>query len=178
MYYRVAIHGEAVPAWKWKSSVLESINILLQWLHYYHTLPTARLRVFSSLSADSLRTQLVPAEDQPLWIASIPASQLMSEERMSRSSADAAWSTVNTCLTSGASDVGMSEPIQSSRQPDSSEIGSSVLERRREELEYGAGGDHDCPYQFSLSPSLPHIHSWVQLWMRVQHGDLRRDVAG
>ena len=33
MYYRVAIQVDASSTWKWKSTALSSLNILLQWLH-------------------------------------------------------------------------------------------------------------------------------------------------
>src|SRR6516225_4393063 len=59
MYYRVAIQVDAAPTWKWKSTVLSSLNILLQWLQYYRMLPHDRLRIFSSRSQEDLNEQLV-----------------------------------------------------------------------------------------------------------------------
>lgn len=50
--------------------------------------------------------------------------------------------------------------------------GISVLERRRKELESGAGGDHDLPYSFSLPGSPPPVLAWMSLLVRVQHGEL------
>jgi len=50
--------------------------------------------------------------------------------------------------------------------------GVSVLERRREELESGPGGDHDLPYRFSLPLSLLQVIAWMTLLVRVQHGEL------
>jgi hypothetical protein len=47
----------------------------------------------------------------------------------------------------------------------------SPLDRRREELERGAGGDHDLPYRFRLPTSTPQVLAWVKLLVRVQRGD-------
>ena len=59
-------------------------------------------------------------------------------------------------------------PYESSRSP---------LEKRREELERGAGGDHDLPYRFILPTSLPQVLAWVKLLARVQQGDLPGEVV-
>jgi hypothetical protein len=50
--------------------------------------------------------------------------------------------------------------------------GISSLERRREELESGPGGDHDIPYRFNLPISMPQVLAWMSLLVRVQHGEL------
>ena len=50
--------------------------------------------------------------------------------------------------------------------------GMSALERRREELESGPGGDHDLPYSFSLPISLPQTLAWMTLLARVHCGEL------
>lgn len=49
----------------------------------------------------------------------------------------------------------------------------SFLEKRSFELEHRAGGDHDCPYRFTLPGSLPQMLAWVHLLVRVQRGDLQ-----
>jgi len=51
--------------------------------------------------------------------------------------------------------------------------GMSVLERRREELERGAGGDHDRPYRCSLPLSLPQVLAWMRLLAKVERGELQ-----
>lgn len=51
--------------------------------------------------------------------------------------------------------------------------GRSALERRREGLESGPGGDHDLPpYRFSLPLSLPQVLAWMTLLVWVQRGEL------
>ena len=39
----------------------------------------------------------------------------------------------------------------------------SWIELRRLEMELGAGGDHDCPYAWSLPPSALHVLAWTKL---------------
>jgi hypothetical protein len=51
------------------------------------------------------------------------------------------------------------------------EKGVSVLERRREELENGPGGDHDLPYSFSLPRSVPQVLALMTLLAHVQRGE-------
>jgi len=52
----------------------------------------------------------------------------------------------------------------------------SPLAKRREEIERGASGDHDLPYQFALPTSMPQVLAWVKLPARVQQGDLQGEV--
>ena len=40
------------------------------------------------------------------------------------------------------------------------------IQVRRLEIELGPGGDHDCPYTWSLPPSAPHTLAWVKLLAR------------
>ena len=58
MYYRVAIQVDAQPAWKWQSTALSSLNIVLQWLQIYRAFPQERLRIFSSPERAELNEQL------------------------------------------------------------------------------------------------------------------------
>jgi hypothetical protein len=53
----------------------------------------------------------------------------------------------------------------------------SPLEKRREEIERGAGGDHDLPYRFTLPTSIPQVLGWVKLLVRVQQGDFQPEVG-
>jgi hypothetical protein len=49
--------------------------------------------------------------------------------------------------------------------------GVSPLDKRREELERGGGGDHDLPYSFALPPSMPQVLAWMRLLAKVQLGE-------
>src|SRR5438445_9425321 len=80
MYYRVAIQVDPLPIWKWKSTALSSLNILLHWLQYYRVLPHDRLRIFSSSSPEELHEQLV-RENQGFLSTSAMATQFL-QERM------------------------------------------------------------------------------------------------
>ncbi len=44
----------------------------------------------------------------------------------------------------------------------------SELYKRREELERGAGGDHDLPYRFTLPTAMPQVLAWVKRLSRVE----------
>jgi hypothetical protein len=46
------------------------------------------------------------------------------------------------------------------------------LDRRRQEIEFGAGGDHDSPYIFTLPQSIPEMLAWMKLLERVQHSPI------
>ena len=170
MYYRVAIQMDQVPTWQWKSTALSSLNILLQWLQYYRALPHDRLRIFSSSSREALNEQLL-RENQGLLSNSVPAAQFLQERRITpqgtEREAAAGWTRANERM---ASMVALREPSQgeSSRSP---------LDKRREELERGAGGDHDLPYRFTLPTSMPQVLAWLKLQVRVQQGDLRLRVV-
>jgi hypothetical protein len=48
----------------------------------------------------------------------------------------------------------------------------SWIEVRRLELELGAGGDHDCPYTWSLPLSAPHVLAWITLLARRARGEV------
>ena len=47
-----------------------------------------------------------------------------------------------------------------------------MLERRRLELELGAGGDHDMPYTFALPLWMPPVLAWMRVLAQVQRGEL------
>lgn len=48
----------------------------------------------------------------------------------------------------------------------------SWIEVRRLEIELGAGGDHDCPYTWSMPPSGPQVLAWKKLLARRDRGVL------
>src|SRR5579863_7679053 len=59
MYYRVAIQTNTLPAWKWKSTALSSLDGLLQFLRLYRALPANSLRIFVSPARDNLDEMLL-----------------------------------------------------------------------------------------------------------------------
>lgn len=176
MYYRVATQVDAAPTWQWKSTVLSSLETLFQFLRLFRALPQDQLRVFSSSSRENLVEQL-EQENKRLASTSVTAAQFL-QERMIRPPA-AVWNTSacegGTSLERGSIAV-ISQPPVNERGVGGSALesrGMHALEKRREELESGPGGDHDIPYSFSLPLALPQVLAWMNLLMRVQHGELQ-----
>ena len=175
MYYRVATQVDAAPTWQWKSTVLSSLDTLFQFLRLFRALPQDQLRVFSSPSREGLAEQL-EQENKRLASHSVTAAQSL-RERMLRPPA-VVWSTSaregGTPLERGSIAV-ISQQAVNERGGGGSSLecrGMSALERRREELESGPGGDHDLPYNFNLPLSLPQVLAWMILMVRVQQGEL------
>jgi hypothetical protein len=46
------------------------------------------------------------------------------------------------------------------------------IEVRRLEVELGAGGDHDCPYTWSMPTSEPLALAWKKLLLRTDRGEV------
>ena len=161
MYYRVAIQVDAQPAWKWQSTALSSPNIVLQWLQFYQAFPPERLRIFSSLSREELNEQLA-RENQGRSSTSIPATQFLQARGITPRGA------VREAGAGGSQAHERTTAIPAQTSPTLDERGMSELDKRREELERGAGGDHDLPYRFTLPTSTPQVLAWVQLLARVQ----------
>ncbi len=165
MYYRVAIQVDAQPTWQWKSTPLSSLTIVIRWLQYYQALSRDRLRIFSSRSREELHEQLV-RENQGLGSSSVPAIQFLQERRIAPPPVEREESTRETRANKRM------PPIASVTESSPNENRSSPLDMRRDELERGAGGDHDTPYQFALPLSMPQVLAWLTLQVRVQQGDL------
>jgi hypothetical protein len=179
MYYRIAIqpagddHRGQSPLWKWYSTTLGSLNSVLFFFHYYRVLPLERLRVFSSSTREELKEQLL-YENNGLGSNSVPAIQFLREQsnpvtgktaevpaHLTRAPATIGSATNRSC--NGCS-TGVPTPV---------EQGMSVLERRREEAEGGAGSDHDLPYLFTLPGSWTQVRAWTRLLARVQRGEIQ-----
>src|SRR5215469_2104798 len=147
-----------------------SPNIVLQWLQFYRAFPPERLRIFSSPERAELNEQLA-RENQGRSSTSLPATQFLQARgitpRGAVREAGAGGSQTNERTTS--------IPAHTSPSPD--ESGMSPLDKRREELERGAGGDHDLPYQFTLPTAMPQVLAWVKLLARVRQGDFQPEVG-
>jgi len=175
MYYRVAMQRQAdqpdgPPSWQWRSTALSSLNSLLQWLQVYRAFPHERLRIFSSSSRETLNEQLV-RENQGLSSTSVPATQFLQARGITPRGA------VREAGAGGSQAYGRTTSIPAETSPTLDESGLSELYKRREELERGAGGDHDLPYQFTLPTSMPQVLAWVQLLARVRQGDFQPEVG-
>jgi hypothetical protein len=175
MYYRVAMQRQAdqpdgPPSWQWRSTALSSLNSVLQWLQVYRAFPHERLRIFSSSSREGLNEQFV-RENQGLASTSVPATQFLQARGITSRGGvretGAGGARAHERTTSIPAETG-GTPYESCMSP---------LEKRREELERGAGSDHDLPYQFTLPTSLPQVLAWVQLLARVRQGDFQSEVG-
>ena len=170
MYYRVAIQVDATPTWQWKSTALSSLNTLFHWLQYYRVLPHDRLRIFSSSSQDELNEQLV-RENEGLLSTSTMATQFLQERGITQrgvggqAAAGGTRAIERTAFFAAVTELSLAESS------------ASPLDKCREELECGAGGDHDLPYRFTLPTSTPQTLAWLTLQVRVQQGDLQREVV-
>jgi hypothetical protein len=175
MYYRVAIQVDAAPTWQWKSTVLSSLDTLFHFLRLFRTLPHDQLRVFSSSSREGLAEQ-IEQENQGLASTSVTAAQFLRERMLHPPSIVQSISEREGGmeLQRGAIAV-ISQPAVNEQGGKGGVLesrGMSALERRREELESGPGGDHDRPYRFSLPLSSPQVLAWMSLLVRVQRGEL------
>jgi hypothetical protein len=170
MYYRVAIQVEASPTWQWQSTPLSSLNIVIRWLQYYQLLPLDRLRIFSSHEREELTEQLL-RENQGLGSSSVPAIQFLQERKIALHMVGYEASTCETRANEGKA------PVVAVTKPSPNESSVSPLDKRREELERGAGGDHELPYRFTLPISTPQVLAWLKLQVRVQQGDLQGEVV-
>ena len=181
MYYRVAIRREVDQlnrpmSWQWQSTVLGSLQSLLQFLRLYGALPRDHLRIFTSSSRGSLKEQLVQESNERISHA-VTAAQFL-QERLIRSPE----------VTQGALErevrqyqettsnvihgkTGLNENGSAAHAPDEGEMSS--LERKRLEFELGPGEDHDAAYGFTLSASLPQVLAWMSLLARVRRGELQ-----
>jgi hypothetical protein len=161
MYYRVAIQVDTQPSWKWQSTTLSSLGTLLQWLQVYRAFPQERLRIFSASSPQELNEQFA-RENQGLFSSGVPALQFLHERRIAPQGA------VREASIWVARAHERTTSIPAKPSPSADESGMCPLDKRREELEHGAGGDHDLPYQFTLPTSLPQALVWVKLLARVE----------
>jgi len=174
MYYRVAIQVDAKPPWKWQSTALSSPNIVLQWLQFYQAFPPERLRIFSSSERVELSEQLA-RENQGLASTSVPVTQFL------RAKGIAPRGAVREAGAGGSRAYERTPSIAAKTSPTLDERGMSELDKRREELERGAGGDHDLPYQFTLPTAMPQVLAWVK-WLsrgeRVGNDHQRSQLSG
>jgi hypothetical protein len=176
MYYRVAIQMDATPTWQWKSTALSSLNKLLQWLQFYQAFPHDRLRIFSSSSHEELNEQLV-RENRRLSSTSVPATQFLQERRIAPqgmvrvTAATGTRANERMAPVAAVTELSLGESSRESQSLDGR--GVSFLEKRRVELEHGAGGDHDLPYRFTLPIAMPQVLVWMKLLAMVQNGDIQ-----
>jgi hypothetical protein len=175
MYYRVAIQVNQQSTWQWKSTVLSSLDALFRFLRLYSALPQDRLRVSSSSSREGM-DELLAHVNNGAESNSVTAAQFLQERKISvrtmTREASAPGIEANQERVAIAVTTTPSLKETSKVQQSFGEGSMSSLERRRAELEHGAGGDHDTPYTFALPLSVPQTLAWTRLMARVQRGEL------
>ena len=82
LYYRVALRGTQSATWRWKSSLLTSLDGVLGVLKLYHCMPRENMRVFLFTSPDRMETML-EREVQGLLSTAFTADQLWDRHRVS-----------------------------------------------------------------------------------------------
>jgi hypothetical protein len=166
MYYRVALQSDQSDTWRWKSTVLTSLDALFGFLKLYHMVPRDRIRVFFSSSIECMDLML-DRENEGLASNSITAEQFLKGRRSINSPE----------MTRLESESGPRESIgrvvSSLDKEQALNVGSmNALDTRRLEVELGEIGDHDTPYKFSLPTSMPQALAWTKLLVKVQAGEL------
>src|SRR5216684_5062619 len=172
MYYRVAIQVNQQPTWQWKSTVLSSLDTLFRFLRLYSALPQDRLRVFSSsFSSREGMDELLAHVNNGAESNSVTAAQFLQERKISvrtmTREASAPGMEANPERVAIAVTTAPSLKETSEVPPSFGEGSMNSLERRRAELEHGAGGDHDTPYTFAFPLSVPQTLAWTRLMARV-----------
>lgn len=171
MYYRVAIQTDSLPAWKWKSTVVSSLEVLFRFLRLHHTIPANRLRIFTSSSREDMSEMLV-RENNGLDNNSVTAEQFLLERHLHVWVTGKAEQTTQETQTPTEAGTIVSSQLSQPKHNLNTDYAPAYimnpLDRRRQEIEFGPGGDHDCPYTFTLPLSIPEMLAWIKLLEKVQ----------
>jgi hypothetical protein len=181
MYYRVAIRREGdqldrLPSWQWKSTVFSSRQALFHFLRLSGALPPDQLMIFSSPSRESLEEQFSQGNTE--FIShSITAQQFLQEwmihslKRIQRGPEQEGGEDQEP-----ASDV-VDDKTWSNENRNTAhtldEGNMCRLSRRRLELEFGPGADHDIAYSFALPTSILQVLVWMSLLAKVHRRELK-----
>jgi hypothetical protein len=178
MIYRVAIRTNNDSIWKWKSTPLSSLAALFGFLRLHSAIPQDHLHVFTAPSREELNEMLVQ-ENSGQMMRSVSAAQFLGERGLSSYSTKQQGSSggeqeqqVRRTITSTLPPLVQSPVPEPAPVPVAMQGSLSILEKRRVELEMGAGGDHDQPYVFTLPVSVPQMLAWTRLLVKVQKGEL------
>lgn len=174
MYYRIATQPRGSVCWQWKSTVLSSLDALLRFLRLYQAFPADRLRVFSIFSCEEMDKHFAH-ENSGLESHSVTAAQFLRARPIYTQETSADIPTYQAHKESEMATIGSAKRSLQERSKDGhalNEKSMSVLDRRRIEVEYGAGSDHDLPYSFALPYSWPPVFAWMKLLAKVHSGVL------
>jgi hypothetical protein len=166
IYYRVASQMDASSAWKWRSTVLTSLESLFRLLRLYAGLPPDRLRVFFASSKPGL-DEMLTRENQGAISNSMTLEQLIARK----------WRISPTQIKRVEAELGLQEnkewasPTVLTEQP-ANEKRMQVPEVAQVQQDQGTDVGHDLPYIFTLPTFLPEALSWARLLTKVQAGQL------
>ncbi len=201
-YYRLAEQDRQTARWFWKTTAVTSLQGVFQLLRIYGTLPQGGTRVFSASSIEDLN-ELLRGQNTNLPSSSVTATQFLQERNIavreqaqsaSEQSVSAQAAQQGATVATWAKDVWdkhaamrtaqavqqgatvatssfLREYITTTGAPESNCL--SLLDKKRLELELGPGGDHNVPYSFILSASVPQVLAWMRLLARVHRGELQ-----
>jgi len=175
-YYRIALQGLQSSTWTWKSTALTSLDAVLRLLRIYSAIPQERIRVFTASSKEDM-DEMLNRENNGRASGSVTGAQFLQARNIH---VQAAARAVPEQGTAGRTTRQLIAIATYSPSPEGSAAtylpagsGMSSLDKKRLEIELGAGGDHDTPYLFSLPISTPQLVAWTRLLARVQAGELR-----
>ena len=172
IYYRVALRASETANWRWKSTVVTSLEAILGLIRLYSCVPKDRIRIFFASSAE-LMNDMLARENEGLASNSVTAGQFVKGERISREDMarlEAESDPYENKVAVPAPVVAVSAVNEKRGNMNGASI--SVLDIRRLEVEPGVPGDHDTPYRFSLPVSMPQKLAWLRLMLKVQSGEL------
>jgi hypothetical protein len=174
IYYRVALQADRPDTWRWRSTILTSLDALFGFLKLYSMVPRDHIRIFFSSSVEYLNLML-DRENQGLASNSITAEQLLKGRRSIHSLEIAHLETelgAIECKEMVATSVSATQSLNEKHVNALHGKSSSSLDIRRLELELGSTGDHDLPYEFTLPASMPQALAWADLLVKVYLGKL------
>lgn len=160
MYYRVAEKESEREFWKWKSSYMQSLNSLVQWMKVFRVGADDCIKVLFAKSKNELQDQikaLNSGED-----TGISAREFFVKNKLitieQREIKSIQWSE-------------SSQPFFRSSQPHIVQP-MDVLEHKRLEQEKGSGGNIDYPYRFSLPVESKVLIKWAELLGKYLRGEV------
>jgi hypothetical protein len=170
-YYRVALRTNETAEWRWKSTVVTSLESIVGLIRLYRNVPGDRMRIFFSSSVEFMNDMLA-RENEGLTSNSVTAEQFLGGktiklDEMARLEAE----TVLHKKVTVSAVVATASTVNEKRMSTNG-AALSALDVRRLEVEPGQPGDHDTPYGFSLPVSMPQTLAWLKLMVRVQSGEL------
>jgi hypothetical protein len=166
IYYRVALQVSDSSAWKWRSTILTSLEALFRLLRMFAGLPSDRIRVFCASSRQGL-DQILARENQGAVSTSMTVEQLaaqrwwISPSEMRRLEVELG---LQENLAGASLPVPPQQPVNEKQRP--------MLEMTQAEVDQGTDPDHDLPYLFTLPTFLPEALSWARLLSLIHDGQL------